>query len=111
MGIDSPLNDSQVVWELEIKFLDTDNIFIGLWGWLWTSPRSCLVYGEVPYGYKEKIKALPLEPEELYILWIDTMPYRGIAPLRFIVRLNDTGIPDRVEYHLSHSIFDYLKLY
>lgn len=99
--LDSPLKRSQTVWELALKFPDTDNIFIALWGWLWVLPVPCLTYGEVPWGYEEKVKALPLEPEELYIVSVDATPHRRIAPLRFIIRLDDTGTPDRVEYYFK----------
>ena len=102
--LDTPRNDGQVIWELKLKYRDTDNIIIGLWQWLSTPPVSCLTYGEVPPGYEEKVKALPLEPEELYILSVDTAYYpRQTAPLRFIIRLNGAGVPDRLEYRLGVS--------
>ena len=90
----APLNSSKVVWELEFAFLQS----------LLRPATSSLMYGEVPWGYQEKVKALPLEPEELYILSMNTAyGYRETAPLRFIIRLNDTGIPDRLEYRLGVS--------
>ena len=80
------------------------------------SPIPCLIYGEVPPGYEEEMKALPLEPEELYTVWMEehNSP-RYIGDLRFIIRLNETGIPERLEYLSEVYIFDntpyYLKLY
>ena len=65
-----------------------------------TSPVPCLTYGEVPPGYqREDVEALPLEPEQFYkvLTWAD----RGVQSEEryFIIRLNDTGIPERLEYH------------
>ena len=115
----APLNSSQTVWELELEYSDT--FILALLQSLLRPTASSLMYGEVPWGYQEKVKALPLEPEELYILSMNTAyGYRETAPLRFIIRLNDTGAPDRIEYRLGISspwddIFDrmrsYLKLY
>ena len=102
--LDWPLSDRQTVWQLELKSDDADNFFIGLLQWLSRPPVSCLTYGEVPPGYEEKVKALPLEPEELYILSVDAAYYpRQTGPLRFIIRLDETGVPDRLEYHLDAS--------
>ena len=81
-------NNRQTVWELE------SGIVVRLWGWFVSSLR----YGEVPRGYAEKVKALPLEPEELYSVEMGAYGSRGIAPLRFMIRLSETDIPDRLEY-------------
>ena len=35
-----------------------------------TSPVSCLTYGEVPPGYQAERKAVPLEPEQFYSVWL-----------------------------------------
>lgn len=113
--LDAVQNNGQTVWELELKYRNADNFFIGLFQWLLEPPVLCLTYGEVPPGYKEKVKALPLEPEQLYILSVDAAySPRRTAPLRFIIRLNGTGDPDRLEYRLrvpyiGDDIF-YLKL-
>lgn len=91
--------DAQRVWYLEYK--SPDNFIKRLLG-LSASPVSCLTYGEVPPGYEEGMKAQPLEPEELYTVWIDTYRYPGDSEsLRFIIRLDATGSPERVEYHLG----------
>ncbi len=89
----------QRVWYLEYK--SPDNFIKRLFG-LSASPVSCLTYGEVPPGYEERVKAQPLEPGELYRVWIDTYHYPGDSEsLRFIIRLDATGSPERVEYHLG----------
>lgn len=64
-----------------------------------TSPVSCLTYGEVPPGYQEDVKALPLEPEQFYKVW--TWADRGIQSeyLYFIIRVDESGIPQRLESH------------
>lgn len=110
-------NNYQTVWELEY----VDDSLVGVLKWLLIPTVSSLTYGEVPWAYQEKVKALPLEPEELYILSMNTAyGYRATALLRFIIRLNDTGVPDRLEYRLGvsspwYDIFErtrsYLKLY
>ena len=91
--------DMHKVWYLEYK--SSNNFIKRLFG-LSASPVSCLTYGEVPPGYEEGMKARPLEPEELYSVSINTYNYPGdTEPLRFIIRLNRAGIPERVEYHLE----------
>lgn len=91
--------DGQRVWYLEYK--SSDNFIKRLFG-LSASPVSCLTYGEVPPGYEEGMKARPLEPEELYSVLINTYNYPGDSEsLRFIIRLNATGSPERLEYHLG----------
>ncbi len=96
------LNDYQTVWEL--GFSDTDSIIIGLLQMMSIPPVSSLTYGEVPWGYQEKVKALPLEPEEFYIVCVNAAYLsRRTEPLRFIIRTNDTGVPDRLEYRLERS--------
>ena len=100
--LDAVQNKGQTVWELELKYRDADNFFIGLFQWLSAPPVSSLTYGEVPRGYEEKVKALPLEPEQLYILSVDAAySPRQTAPLRFIIRLNGAGVPDRLECRLG----------
>ena len=110
--------DLQKVWHLQYKSFNffLFNFINGLLGRQPKSPIPCLIYGEVPPGYEEEMKALPLEPEELYTVWMEehNSP-RYIGDLRFIIRLNETGIPERLEYLSEVYIFDntpyYLKLY
>ena len=103
--LDASWNEGQTVWHLEY------NVFLPLYwmnclfGWQPMPPVSSLTYGEVPWGYKEKVKALPLEPEQLYILSVDAAySPRQTAPLRFIIRLNGVGVPDRLECRLGSPI-------
>ena len=64
-----------------------------------TSPVSCLTYGEVPPGYQEYVKALPLEPEQFYKVW--TWADRGVQSeyRYFIIRVDENGTPKRLESH------------
>ena len=101
---DSPARwaDMHQVWSLEYK--PSDNFIKRLLGSS-TAPVSCLTYGEVPLGYEEGVKARPLEPGELYTVWMEehnSPIYAG--GLRFIIRLDEAGAPERLEYHLSDFI-------
>ena len=64
-----------------------------------TSAVSCLTYGEVPPGYQADVKAVPLEPEQFYSVWLPG--FRGVdsEDRYFIIRLDDNGIPERLESH------------
>ena len=64
-----------------------------------TSPVSCLTYGKVPTGYSEVAKAVPLEPEQFYSVWLPG--FRGVdsEDRYFIIRLDDNRIPERLESH------------
>ena len=113
--LDASWDEGQTVWHLEYN-----NFLLFYWmnclfGWQPMPPVSSLTYGEVPRDYKEKVKALPLEPEQLYIVSMDAYKIRSIIPLRFVIRLNKTGDPDRVEYlgwnALFYHIGHYLKLH
>ena len=98
---DSPSKwgEGQTVWSLEYK--SSDNFIKKLLG-LSTSPVSCLTYGEEPPGYEEDVKAKPLEPGEFYSVWMKEHNYPRYAEgLRFIIRLDGTGVPDRLEYHID----------
>ena len=63
-----------------------------------TSPVPCLTYGKVPSGYQEKMKATPLEPEEFYSVWLRGNGGEVSKNMYFIIRLDATGTPDRLEY-------------
>ena len=93
--------EPEMVWCLQYE--PSDNFIKRLLGGS-TSPISSLTYGEVPPGYQEKVKAGPLEPERFYI--VQMWEYRGIPSegMAFIIRLNDGGIPERLEYHLSNFL-------
>ena len=62
-----------------------------------TSAVSCLTYGEAPPGYQADVKAVPLEPEQFYSVWLPG--FRGVdsEDRYFIIRLNDSGTPERLE--------------
>ena len=109
--------DLQKVWHLQYKssgffLFNFINRFLGLSA----SPVSCLTYGEVPPGYEEKMRAGSLEPEELYSVWMEehNSP-RHPGDLKFIIRLDGTGIPKQLEYLPEAHIFNrapyYLRLY
>ena len=66
---------------------------------LWILPVSCLTYGEVPPGYEEKVKVEPLEPEEFYGVRVRGESGTSSENLYFLIRLDEKGIPDRLEYH------------
>ena len=105
---DSPASGEAVhrVWYIEYN--SSDNFIKKLLG-LSTSPVSCLTYGEVPPGYEEGLKARPLEPEELYSVWIN---YPGASkPLKFIIRLDGTGTPERLEYHLGSFLIRHRRYF
>lgn len=78
---------------------------------LLTSPVPSLTYGEVPPNYQEKVKALPLEPERFYI--VQTREHKGRASeaITFIIRLDESGIPERLEYHLKDFLITYPDSY
>lgn len=120
MGYHPPQQiDPDMVWYLQYKSSDFILLkFINsLLGRRSKSPVSCLTYGEVPPDYEEKVKAVPLEPNELYFVLMKA--HDSVSQpedlLRFIIRLDDTGIPERLEYILQEHILDvtqyYLKLY
>lgn len=116
--LDSPTKSSQRVWELEYKASDFLLFYYMhcIFGWRPKPPVSCLTYGEVPPGYEEKVKASPLEPEQLYIVWMEERGTpRDSEDLKFIIRSDETGIPERLEYRspdyiFTHAIY-YLRLY
>lgn len=85
--VDSQWVDRQMVWDLD--YVETQA----------TSPLSCLTYGEVPLGYQENLKAVPLEPEQLYTFFIGGPGGVDAEELDFIIRLNNKGIPERLESH------------
>ena len=118
LKVDELWEGGQTVWDLQYK--SSDNFIKRLLGWC-PSVVSRLTYGEVPPGYQEKVKALPLEPEEFYSVWIRGDGGEFSKNTHFIIRLNGTGIPERLEYHqqsflITNSLSSYnprdnLKLY
>ena len=100
--------DFQTVWQLKYKSPDDFTTR------LLTSPVSCLTYGEVPPGYQEKVKAVPLEPEQLYIVGMDGNDGTDADGLYFIIRFDENGTPERLEYRLTNFLqmnYPYLRKY
>ena len=90
--------ESKMVWYLHYE--PSDNFIKRLLGGS-TSPVSFLTYGEVPPGYEEIVKAGPLEPERYYVVQMHEYRGRPSEGMTFIIRLNETGIPERLEYHMN----------
>ena len=90
--------DSQTVWQL--KYKSPDNFMRKLS----TSPVFCLTYGEVPPGYQEEVKAVPLEPEQLYLFGMDGDDGTDADGVYFIIRLDESGAPERLEYRLTNFL-------
>lgn len=108
--VESLLEGWQAVWDLEYK--SSDNSM--------KRPVRCLTYGEVPSDYQEKMKAAPLEPEEFYSVWLRGNGGAVSKNMYFIIRLDATGTPDRLEYLQDNFLItpryatesrDALKLY
>lgn len=95
--------DFQTVWHLTYKV--SDNFMKNFFGQLWISPVCCLTYGEVPPGYREIVKAQPLDPEQLY--WAAIHKDTGISAenMSFIIRLDAKGNPNRLEYRLTEFFY------
>ena len=89
---------SQTVWQLKYKSPDDFTTR------LLTSPVSCLTYGEVPPGYQETVKAVPLEPEQLYSFGMDGDDGTDADGVYFIIRLDESGTPERLEYRLTNFL-------
>ena len=113
-------NDAwETIWKLEHKSSNFLPYYYMncLFGWHPKPPVSSLTYGEVPPGYREEMKAVPLEPEELYSVSIDEYnSARNPGILTFIIHLSEKGIPERLEYLPEEFIsFNsdsyYLRLY
>ena len=71
-------------------------------------PFSCITYGKAPPGYKEKLPAVPLTPERLYYVEIETSDAVSSAEMFFITRLDPMGRPFKLEYtsSLNHEARD-----
>ena len=59
---------------------------------------ACITYGKALPGYKEKSPALPLTPERLYSVAIQTEDTPDRAEIYFIIRLDSVGRPVKLEY-------------
>lgn len=97
-GLGWQRDEGEMVWWIEYKAADT---FMNRPLRRQPSPAvSCLAYKQVPWGYKQKVKPRPLEPEQLYMAEIWGLDDNAWFPehLYFIIRLDATGIPDQLEY-------------
>ena len=90
--------EGEMVWWIEYKAADT--LVNRPLGRQPPPAVSCLAYRQVPWGYKQKVKPKSLEPEQLYVAEIWGLDDNAWLPERlyFIIRLDATGIPDRLEY-------------
>ena len=57
---------------------------------------SCITYGEVPPGYKQKAPALPLIPERSYGVWLEGKDYVRDSR-NFVIRLGPSGEAIKLE--------------
>ena len=64
---------------------------------------SCITYGKAPPGYREKSPALPLTPERLYRVEVETEDAQAGALMYFIIRLDAMGRPVKLEYAPAHG--------
>ena len=95
-------DDRQTVWHLEYKV--SDNFIKRLLGGQ-PSTVSRLTYGKTPAGYQEVVKAGSLELEEFYGVEIREVEGQLSQPLYFIIRLDGSGTPERLEYHQRTYLF------
>ena len=72
-------------------------------------PFSCITYGKVPPGYKEKTLAVPLIPERLYVVLLEPQEVIARGGMYFIIRLDSTGHPTRLEHTLKPTRLDQIR--
>lgn len=62
-------------------------------------PLACITYGKLPPGYKEKVPAVPLTPEQLYYVAIrKPRDFARPAEVSFTLRSDPSGEPVKLEY-------------
>ena len=66
-------------------------------------PFSCITYGKLPPGYREKAPALPLIPETHYSVRLSPIPSYYQGSIRFNIRLDSSGQPAKLEYSDDNS--------
>ena len=102
------VNDERIEWR------ESGNPWRGLWeggdqtAWVLeytpdgsdppVNTYACITYGKALPGYKEKSPALPLTPERLYSVAIQTEDTPHPAEMYFIIRLDSVGRPVKLEY-------------
>ena len=80
----------QVTWEMQYVPDDQDQAL--------TKPLSCITYGKAPPGYDEPIPPVPLIPERIYRVSIQTTKhFLRISTVDFIIRADSTGHPTQLE--------------
>ena len=72
-------------------------------------PFSCITYGKVPPGYDEKIPAVPLIPERLYAVLLETQEVTARGGMYFIIRLDLAGHPTQLEYTIKPTRLDQIR--
>ena len=72
-------------------------------------PFSCITYGKVPPGYDEKIPAVPLIPERLYAVLLETQEVTARGGMYFIIRLDLVGHPTQLEYTIKPTRLDQIR--
>ena len=75
------------------------------------NPFSCITYGKLPPGYREKAPALPLVPERFYLVYLRSKPGVTPTPLSFIIRLGPSGEPIKLEYIDGYSWLDTILVF
>lgn len=83
-------NRSKEVWVLEYAPQPDEQFVRALRAY------SCITYGEVPSGYKQKAPALPLIPERSYSVSLKGKDYLRDS-LNFVIRLGPSGEPIKLE--------------
>ena len=106
------VNDDRIEW------IESDEPWIAMWegrdqaAWVLeytpddsdppANTYACITYGKAPPGYKETTPALPLTPERLYRVLIQTENGRAYVSMYFIIRLDSVGRPVKLEYTPTH---------
>ena len=91
----------QVTWEIQYVPDDHDQAL--------TKPLSCITYGKAPPGYDEKIPAVPLIPERLYAVLLETQEVTARGGVYFIIRLDLAGHPTQLEYTIKPTRLDQIR--
>jgi hypothetical protein len=92
----------QVAWEMEYVPDDQAHPL--------TRPFSCITYGKVPPGYDETIPAVPLIPERLYTVLLETQEVTARGGMYFIIRSDLAGHPTQLEYTIKPTRLDQIRV-
>ena len=66
-------------------------------------PFSCITYGKLPPGYREKAPASPLIPERDYHVRLRSLRDEYGGSIDFNIRLDSNGQPAKLEYSDDNS--------